>query len=330
MGKKFKINKYITLKLELLIPEDNILGSVVSSLAKRFLNYENMVTMIYVGGKRFLQCKYLLMDVPIKQQFVDNIQSIDEASELLDHSLEMEQLTEGVNPEIEFWAHCSNLQVWVENEYDTRLLHRNLAFPLLKKLSDLGDPMATRVFKEEIAKRFASGHHSVIQYLLEEHYLDYLTPEEIKTMIEDLNSEMVDYVEYNQEDIGIIFDKRLDLSYSHLKSLSAIKDFEKLEGLESLDLSHNALRNVRKLKSLTNLRELNLAYNFIKDIEGIKYLVSLRELSLQGNRLREIRSFEHLIHLERLKLYLNPIKLSEWYLIFARPQQIVKYCESKH
>jgi len=87
---------------------------------------------------------------------------------------------------------------------------------------------------------------------------------------------------------------------------------------------------VRKLKSLTNLRELNLAYNFIKDIEGIKYLVSLRELSLQGNRLREIRSFEHLIHLERLKLYLNPIKLSEWYLIFARPQQIVKYCESKH
>ena len=35
-----------------------------------------------------------------------------------------------ITPKQEFWAHCSNLQTWNENYYDTRLIHTNLAFPL--------------------------------------------------------------------------------------------------------------------------------------------------------------------------------------------------------
>jgi hypothetical protein len=44
-----------------------------------------------------------------------------------------------IPPEIRFWAHCSNLETWGENNYDTRLIHSNLAFPLLKKLTEAGD-----------------------------------------------------------------------------------------------------------------------------------------------------------------------------------------------
>ena len=54
----------------------------------------------------------------------------------------------------EFRANCSNLQAWVENGYDTRLLHRNLAFPLLKKLTNVGDLHAKKVFKDEIANKY--------------------------------------------------------------------------------------------------------------------------------------------------------------------------------
>ena len=51
-----------------------------------------------------------------------------------------------ITPEQEFWGHRSNIQAWVECEYDTRLLHSNLSFPLLKALSDAGDPKAKAIF----------------------------------------------------------------------------------------------------------------------------------------------------------------------------------------
>ena len=77
-----------------------------------------------------------------------------------------------IDPETEFWGHCSNLQSWYKHDYDTRLLHSNLSFPLLKRLTKVGDPLANKVFKEEIAKRLASGYGTVIDYLTEEGYLD--------------------------------------------------------------------------------------------------------------------------------------------------------------
>ena len=131
--KEFNINNFITLKLE------------------------NSISNIYINGKLFRQCKFLLLNKlhPNEiEEFLEDFSSVDEEIEKLDRSLEQEKNNGKIPPEAEFWAHCSNLQVWVENEYDTRLLHRNLAFPLLKELSDKGDPLAKVKFKEEIAKSF--------------------------------------------------------------------------------------------------------------------------------------------------------------------------------
>ncbi|MFX1237046.1 MAG: hypothetical protein ACFFAS_03805 [Promethearchaeota archaeon] len=50
-----------------------------------------------------------------------------------------------IPPETEFLVHCSNLQAWVEHGYDARLIHSNLAFPLLKRLCEVGDPQAKRM-----------------------------------------------------------------------------------------------------------------------------------------------------------------------------------------
>ncbi len=77
-----------------------------------------------------------------------------------------------------------NLQVWYEYNYNTNLLHSNLAFPLLKKLTEVGDPLASRMFKEEIAKRIISGNLSVMTYLCEKGYLECFNKEEIASFFE--------------------------------------------------------------------------------------------------------------------------------------------------
>ncbi len=158
--KEFKVNEYLTLKLI------------------------NNKTNIYIAGKNFRQCKFLLLDIPVKKvSTFDELQSIDEAAERLDRSMEGNRSKFNIPPETEFWGHCSNLQVWAEHDYDTRLLHRTLAFPLLKELADAGDPKAEEAFKREIISRFLSNHKTVIQYLLKNHYLDYLNEMDRKELV---------------------------------------------------------------------------------------------------------------------------------------------------
>jgi len=160
---EFKVSNYLTLKLQ---------------------DYR---VNIYVKDKLFNQCKYLLLNIPHQEiESYDEIDSIDEAAELLDKSMEGNyRYNVNIPIETEFWGHCSNIQAWYENSYDTRLLHRNLAFPLLKALVEAGDRLARKVFKEEIAMRLESGYPSVVQYLIYQGYLNYLSDEELKIIIEN-------------------------------------------------------------------------------------------------------------------------------------------------
>ena len=154
---EYVVNAYITLKLE------------------------KGKTNIYVKGELFNQCKRVVFNIPINRLVeLDEINSIDEATDIYKHSLTTSKIA--ITPEQEFMAHCSNLQVWVEHEYDTRLLHSNLAFPLLEKLFDAGDPLAKKRFKEEIVIRFESGYPSMPTFLINRNYLQYFTNDEINTL----------------------------------------------------------------------------------------------------------------------------------------------------
>lgn len=149
------------------------------------LKLEEGKTNIYVRHKLFLQCKFLMLTIPVEQvDFLDEISSIDEAENILDKSLEGGHRINDyeIPPEVEYWGHCSNMQVWYENNYDTRLLHRNLSFPLLRRLTDVGDPLARRVLKEEVAKRYLSNYEPVKEFLSETGYLDYLNIEELESI----------------------------------------------------------------------------------------------------------------------------------------------------
>ncbi len=326
---EFKINQYLTLKLESFVPE-GILGSFVNYVAKNLLNIENRTTMIYVNGKRFHQCKFLLMDVPVEEfSSLDEIESIDEAAEKLDNSLEDIFSGIQISPETEFWAHCSNLEAWAENNYDTRLLHRNLAFPLLKKLTEAGDPIARKVFKDEIAKRFSSGHLNTITYLINENYLEYLNKEEIEIILEDLIKNRIEFVNYKGNKIKIVFNNELDLSNSDIHDISEIKYLEKLKNLKILNLSHNKISEIKRLENLKNLKSLNLSFNQITEIKGLETLSNLKALNLNVNQIKEIKGLENLVNLTKLNLWLNPIKVLEYYLVFLSPQKVVKYCKHK-
>ena len=190
--KEFKVNKYITLKL---------------------LDNE---TIIYVDGEPFRQCKSLFLFNPHKKIEQLEIKSIDEAAEMLDISLEpIDNQISKLPPYVEFWGHCSNLQAWNESGYDTRLIHSNLAFPLLKKLYDKGDPIAKKIFKEEISKRILEGNITVIMYLFLEHYIDYFNDEELKSVI--INSKIFEKISHivieNHYKKEVVFEFIIDLLF---------------------------------------------------------------------------------------------------------------------
>ncbi|MHA1932969.1 MAG: hypothetical protein ACW96X_10535 [Promethearchaeota archaeon] len=157
--KSFKVNPYITLVLK------------------------DGRTEIYVNNELFLLCKKLIiqLDESSFEEFED-ILSIDELVEK--DSLKSNESID-IPPEIEFWGHCSNIQAWTDNNYNPSLIHSNLAFPLLKKLTDVGSSDARIIFKEEILKRIEHGNETVLTSLLENQYLEYFTRDELQFIYEN-------------------------------------------------------------------------------------------------------------------------------------------------
>jgi len=295
---EFKVNDYITLKLE------------------------SDKTIIYVAGERFRQCKQLILNISITEiTELDEIKSIDEAIEKL--GKEMEGITHNIPPEAEFWGHCSNLQVWYENNYDTKLLHSNLAFPLLKKLVDAGDPIARRIFKEEIIKRLGNGYPSVVEYLITEGFLDSVNREELlinviipeeAEVISELeritksnfflvsrlkDSELIEQT-FSVRDNHIV---ELDIAWDESEPQDLPESLTRLKYLKTLYYSGVHVKKIPKI--ITRLKSLQNLKIFSEELEQIpieiQYLTSLRTLLVAGGLLKSIpEAVSHLQSLESL------------------------------
>ncbi|KKK88832.1 hypothetical protein LCGC14_2739190, partial [marine sediment metagenome] len=235
-------------------------------------------TVIYIAGEKFYQCKYLLIEIPKKEMRSNSLiylNSIDEASEKLDTSLEPIKgrvFTYSIPPETEFWGHCSNIQAWYENGYDTRLLHSNLAFPLLEELTEAGDPQAKKVFKEEIAERYNNGIESVRKYLKDSDYLRYLTIEEFHSYIDADEYEIVCKLKKIQPHID-----RLIYQYKKGKITHLLLSGYKLKKVPS------------EIRSLTSLEYLEMNLNKLETLpDWIREFKSLKKLSVYGNQLKSL------------------------------------------
>lgn len=203
------------------------------------LRKEDGKVNIYVKDELFIQCKHLFIRIP-KEKIIEleNINSVDEVAEKQDILIN-ETFDDKIGIDEEFWAHCSNLQVWAENDYDSRLLHSNLAFPLLKKLSESGDIKALRVFKEEIIDRFYNGTKKVQEYLINEGYLNFLTDDERFSLIT------------SEKDLRNLqsLEREMDTKF---QILANIEDFEKINyahHLKSFVIRQGKVRGLRLCQS---------------------------------------------------------------------------------
>ncbi|MFX1426312.1 MAG: hypothetical protein ACFFBE_07655 [Promethearchaeota archaeon] len=278
----FKINNFLTLKLE------------------------NNKTYIYIKEEKFIQCKFLLIERSLKKiKNLAEIQSIDEFSNnIMEKS---EGLNFEIEPKTEFWGHCSNLQTWFEYNYDTKLLHSNLAFPLLKKLSEVGDSLAKKVFKEEIIKRLESGYFPVVEFLMADNYIDFLELEDFLNIVldwEDSNfkysilskyAESLDRGDFlnlileareaeNIEKLEKRINKKLKLFYDRNapKSMYIKKNHVLRLNLSNLDL----YRFPEEILNLKCLEYIDLSNNILSDLpSSINYLPSLKMINLSLNRM---------------------------------------------
>jgi hypothetical protein len=283
--KEFSVNKYIKLKLE------------------------NDKTIIYISNERFDQCKYLLLDIPVRDiTSLEDIDSIDDVVGKIDRS--SEQMS--IPPEIEFWGHCSNLQVWYENKYNTQLIHRNLAFPLLRKLQGVGDRQASKVFKEEIAKRFVEGNETVRQFLHTQGYLKYLNNEEFCSLLNDMKFSRISELIRKINDYSIVdrmtsqqFFEFID-SLDQLKLRSFVKNPKNTNRLNILQII---------LESLEDSREEKLGKNTINKILvklnlESQYFDHLMNLILDKNNYINLSILESAIQInpEKVKIFLQTTK----------------------
>jgi len=323
---EFKVNDYVSLRLE------------------------DEKTVIYVAGKRFRQCKYLFLNIPIDEiREFDQVESIDEAAERLDKSMEDEDLPRIIPAKVEFWGHCSNLQVWSEKNYDTRILHSNIAFPLLRKLSESGDFVALRVFKEEIAKIFSQGNDTVRTFLIEEGYMDLLSREEVLS----LNIEQIEVIHELEDLLGTrikfktgkhLFEQGFVLDKGIIKGLvldscgleELPEPVRKLKSLEALKLHGNRLETLPEwIGELRNLKSLQVQNNRLSKLpSSLGELSSLESIKLYNNKLIEIpESIGNLRFLKRLELQENRLKtlpdsigdLISLEVLFADENKIEKY-----
>jgi len=257
--KNFTINSYISLILD-----------------------EDGKTKICINDEEFIICKSLIAS--FNKDSLQNIKTIDELYDISRKTLNKKDINVyQINPLDEFWAHCSNLQAWAENGYDTRLLHRNIAFPLLKRLTEVGDNTAKKVFKEEISKRYVLGAWDTKYYLEFEGFLDLVSQEEI----------IINGLEF--EEGNLLLDilslmKTFDIKYE------MVRDFDE-------DRVRHRFRNHRFLTIYDgHVREIefDLCNDSVKLFENLYYLKKVRSLTLI---IKEIKNKEYIMRrkLESLK-----------------------------
>jgi len=301
--KEFSINKYLSVRLE-----------------KR-------ETRLYICGQPFIICKFLLLNIPTTQvKNFDTIDSIDEAAEKVDNAVEEEMREIEIPPEVEFWGHCSNLQVWYEHGYDTRLIHSNIAFQVLKKLTEVGDPLARDVYKGEIIKRYENGSEKTKEYLRKAGFLRELHVDERLNLLLDKQNfnalmELSEQVIFDQNPlptiesllwcINIKQGKIIELDLSDLDLKTFPKAILKLKGLLILILSGNYLKTVpSEIRKLISLKELWIDSNEITYLpDSICEMVSIEEIWAGGNKIQDLPDdIGNLIHLKRLRLGSNEIR----------------------
>ncbi|MFX0023610.1 MAG: rhomboid family intramembrane serine protease [Candidatus Hermodarchaeota archaeon] len=152
MSSKIELNDYITIGLE----------------------YNKI--LIYIQGERFQELEYSFLNKIInasKIQLEEVKNQVNTAENLYKMEVENEN----------FINFLIILKLWIQNNYDTDILVYDFSFPLLKKLVEVGDPLAKKVFINEILKNLWGADPLVVRYLIDEKYDSYVALYNFRTEI---------------------------------------------------------------------------------------------------------------------------------------------------
>ena len=141
------------------------------------------ITLICVNGKRFNVFIFSLEEAYEILRDTNTYCCMDEAYR--DLIVNIKGNFFNVDSDTIFWNYCDYIKAWIDHDYDTRLLLKDDAFPILKALYEARGTKAREVFKLEIIKRFLSGYFPVITYLISEGYLKYFEFGEIICLLEE-------------------------------------------------------------------------------------------------------------------------------------------------
>ncbi len=199
-----------------------------------------------------------------------DIESINDIIDHLDHSIEYygseawEELSKEEREELDFFVNCSNLQAWVEHDYNTRLLDYALSFPILKKLAEKGDEYARMRFKEELIEWFKRGSKEVQEFIVDSYDLLEELGEDFYSMYEPNTAEVLKAVDKNKhyyaredEDFNITYLKLEMESRDEITLLPTVSKLPKLEKLK-LKLPPHSKKDVECLKNLQILESLEI------------------------------------------------------------------------
>ena len=102
--------------------------------------------------------------------------------------------------------------------------------------------------------------------------------------------------------------EELNISYSFLDDISAIKS---LIYLRSVHFHKSKINNIEALKNLVNLQNLQISSSKLSNLEAIKSLTNLKDIRMFSNQITDLNPLKNLTNLETLWLAGNSISKFE-------------------
>jgi hypothetical protein len=136
---------------------------ITEHLSVKIDNTVNSKISAYVDDKHVSYCSYVLITAPVDTP-EDNIDDIIKVYGSGEHKSRAFVEKQGITLETLLWVHASNLQAWIEYDYDPRVLASNIANPLLRHLATV-DSRAMDRSLEIVHERWEKGNKGSRQAL---------------------------------------------------------------------------------------------------------------------------------------------------------------------
>ena len=248
-------------------------------------------TLIYVCGDLFLTCQKIVLTLaPTDFKDYEGFTGIDDILEFYHaegRPLGVKENKLSITPEEEFWAHCSNMQAWVESGYDTHVLSKYISFPILAKLSKKGISQFILLLKEELIERLKSGGFKTLVHFIDSRYLDFLSQHELFDLLltyeeAEIMKKVAKYSRYEYTlTAGSLHDSRTFISLRTENKVhfcfkdNHVVELEILQDISKFPIDKNINYILCKLKGLKYLKKLAI-YN-LKHILDMDYIHSTFE-----------------------------------------------------